>query len=73
MHCVAFSRDGSGIISGSFDKTIKVWDTEKGTLLRTLEGEAWFCKCATSPDGKHIAVSDHLGLLHLLEWVRYEE
>ena len=31
---VAFSPDGSTIVSGSFDKTIKVWDA--GTLARHI-------------------------------------
>jgi WD40 repeat protein len=31
---VAFSPDGSSIVSGSYDKTIKVWDA--GTLARHI-------------------------------------
>jgi WD40 repeat protein len=31
---VAFSPDGSTIVSGSYDKTIKVWDA--GTLARHI-------------------------------------
>ena len=26
VHSVAFSPDGKSIVSGSYDKTIKVWD-----------------------------------------------
>ena len=26
VHCVAFSPDGKSIVSGSSDKTLKVWD-----------------------------------------------
>lgn len=28
--CAIFSSDGKYVISGSFDKTIKVWDTYTG-------------------------------------------
>jgi WD40 repeat protein len=35
---VAFSPDGSLIASGSFDKTIKIWRSDSGSLVRTLAG-----------------------------------
>ena len=37
---VAFSPDGTKIVSGSRDKTIKVWDTDSFNLLETRPGEA---------------------------------
>src|SRR5580692_5931455 len=30
VNCVAFSPDGSKIISGSYDETIRVWDASTG-------------------------------------------
>src|SRR5271155_910445 len=33
---VAFSPNGARIVSGSEDRTIKLWDTASGRLLRTL-------------------------------------
>jgi WD40 repeat protein len=37
IRCVAFSPDGSQIISGSSDCTVRVWDTESGLLQHVME------------------------------------
>lgn len=34
--CCALSRDGMTMVSGSRDRTIKIWDAESGRLRRTL-------------------------------------
>ena len=39
---VAYSPDGKRIISGSSDNTIKIWDANTGTCLKTLR--EYFCK-----------------------------
>jgi len=53
---VAYSPDGRCIISGSHDKTIRIWDAKTGTAIgEPLEGYADHLRCvASSPDGKHI-------------------
>nr|CAH8822652.1 unnamed protein product [Trichobilharzia regenti] len=35
---VAFNKSGSHFITGSYDRTCKVWDTETGNEVHTLEG-----------------------------------
>jgi multicomponent Na+:H+ antiporter subunit D len=37
---VSFSPDGKRIVSGSGDKTLKVWDAETGQLALTLDGHS---------------------------------
>jgi WD40 repeat protein len=38
VYSVAFSSDGSRIVSGSYDHTVRIWDTVSGAVQRTLEG-----------------------------------
>ncbi|KEP53266.1 putative vegetative incompatibility protein HET-E-1 [Rhizoctonia solani 123E] len=56
VNSVQFSPDGTRIISGSDDKTIRVWSTQSGaTILGPLEGHTggvW--SVAFSPDGARI-------------------
>ena len=52
---VAYSPDGTKIISGSDDYTIKIWDANTGQCLKTLEGHSLFVNSvAYSPDGTKI-------------------
>jgi WD40 repeat protein len=53
---VAYSPNGQHIISGSSDKTIRIWDAETGAAIGTpLEGHtASVGSVAYSPNGRHI-------------------
>ena len=56
VNFVAFSPDGSMIASGSWDKTIKLWQASDGALLGTLLGHSGgVTSVAFSPDGSMIA------------------
>jgi eukaryotic-like serine/threonine-protein kinase len=55
VNSVSFSPDGKWIVSGSADKTIKVWDAATGVELKTLRGHEHHVVCAAfSPDGRRI-------------------
>ena len=36
---VGFSPDGSKVVSGSQDKTVKIWNADSGEVIQTLSGE----------------------------------
>lgn len=53
---VAFSPDGSRVVSGSEDKTVRVWDVATGKELRKFAGHTKSVgSVAFSPDGRLVA------------------
>jgi len=55
---VAFSLNSKQIISGSWDKTVQLWDTATGALVQTLKGHSdWVRSVAFSPDSKQVISS----------------
>ena len=55
---LAFSPDGTRIVTSGFDKTAKVWDTGTGTLQLELKGHAGLAMSASfSLDGTRIVTS----------------
>ena len=36
---VGFSADGSKVVSGSEDNTVKIWNADSGEVIQTLSGE----------------------------------
>jgi WD40 repeat protein len=65
---VAFSPDGRWVLSGSSDKTIKIWDASTGREVRTLTGHSQgVTSVAFSPDGKWVLSGSDDGTVRL--WV----
>lgn len=56
VYCVAWSGDGSQIVSGSHDATIKIWNNE-GVPIRTIQSHSYCVNSvAMSRDGRLLAV-----------------
>ena len=52
---VAFSPDGKRIVTGSNDRTARLWDAATGQEILALKGHTlWITSVAFSPDGKRI-------------------
>jgi WD40 repeat protein len=55
VNAVALTPDGEYVISGSHDKTLKVWELASGRPVRTLSGhEGEVLAVAVTPDGRYV-------------------
>jgi WD40 repeat protein len=52
IHSLAISKDGTKALTGSYDKTARLWDTKTAKLLATLQHDRPVTKVEFSPDGK---------------------
>ena len=56
----AFSPDGRQIVTASFDKSARIWDTATGRQLRLLSGHTGLVfSAAFSPDGQQIVTASY--------------
>ena len=39
VNSVGFSADGSKVVSGSKEETVKIWNADSGEVIQTLSGE----------------------------------
>jgi WD40 repeat protein len=54
VNSVAVTPDGRYAISGSGDKTLRVWELETGQCIRTIEGHTFSIdSVAVTPDGRY--------------------
>lgn len=66
-----FTPDGTLAVTGSFDRTIKIWDARERTLLRTLSGHAGqVLSLDITPDGRRVISASRSGSLKIWELFR---
>jgi WD40 repeat protein len=51
VHSVAFTPDGKQCLTGSRDKTMRLWETATGKLVRQMDGNGWVESIAVAKDG----------------------
>ncbi|MEH2253209.1 WD40 repeat domain-containing protein [Nostoc sp.] len=57
---MAFSSEGERIVSGSNDKTVRLWDVNGQPIAQPFVGhEDWVNSVAFSPDGERIVSSSY--------------
>src|SRR5260370_3867591 len=55
VDCLAVSTDGKRVLTGSEDKTLRLWDADTGKCLRVFEGHTdRVLGAALSPDGQRV-------------------
>ena len=59
---VAFSADGKWLVTGSEDKTARIWNAKTGEPIKTLGGTLEVRQCGLQPDRSFIAATDVGGL-----------
>ena len=63
---IAWSPDGSGIVSGSADRQVSIWDTKRNRSKRVLGShDSLVASVAWSPDGRLIASGDDHGAIRI--------
>lgn len=65
---LAFSPDSQTLVSGSWDRTIKLRDPNTGRCFRTIDTQhGWIAQLQFSPDGKLLAEANFDGNVYLWE------
>jgi hypothetical protein len=65
---VAFSPDGTLVLTGSYDDTARLWETGSGKQVAVLEGHSnWVFSVAFSPDGTRVLTGSGDGTVRLWE------
>jgi len=64
---VAVAPDGRCAVSGSYDRTLQLWDLATARQLAIFTGDAAFPCCAITPDGRFVVAGAGRGQIHVLE------
>lgn len=56
--CVRFHPNANYVVTGSMDKTVRVWDVQTGNCVRLLAGHSGNVTCvAVSPSGRQVCLA----------------
>ncbi|KIK33089.1 hypothetical protein CY34DRAFT_729064 [Suillus luteus UH-Slu-Lm8-n1] len=53
--CIDISADNTLLVSGSFDKTVRIWNLDTGKLVAPFMSEDWVGAVRFSPNSKKLA------------------
>ena len=67
IHSLAFSQDGTLLLSGSWDKTVRVWDVQTGGVIRTFGHTDSSFPASISSDGAMVALGADDGTVRLCD------
>lgn len=70
---LAFGLDGNWIASGSWDRTVKIWDATTGAQLRELSFPANVYVIEVSPDGRWLAAGGWTGPILVWDTQSWEQ
>jgi WD40 repeat protein len=66
FRCVAVDATGRFGAAGGDDRTLRVWDLDRGEPVATFTADAAVTACAMSPDGRTLVAGESTGRVHLL-------
>ena len=67
------ARSGTWLASGSFDKTLRVWDTQTGECIQRFEGDSFGAAMALSEDGLLLAAGGETGRIAVWNTATWEK